>query len=111
MANLLSLHDVYISTSIEEGLSVSICEAMACGLTVLATPESGAEELITSGQNGILFQSKSTEALVDALETILQSPSMRDHLGTGAQMSSAETHNWEQYARALAGVYRNILSC
>lgn len=47
--------DLVISSSVSEGMSITILEAMSCGIYAMITPASGNTELITSGINGELF--------------------------------------------------------
>jgi glycosyltransferase involved in cell wall biosynthesis len=48
--------DIFVMTSIREGLSVSLLEAMSSGLAIVSTDNAGAKEVIVDGYNGILLK-------------------------------------------------------
>lgn len=59
---------VFVSTSLQEGMSVAILEAMASGLYVFATPVSNTRLLLAGGVNGEIIPCRSPEMLASALE-------------------------------------------
>lgn len=62
---------VIVHPSYHEGLSNVLLEAAACGRPVLASDVSGCVETFVDGESGFAFESKSTDALVRAMEKIL----------------------------------------
>lgn len=68
--NVLPAFDVYLSSSISEGFSLTIVEAMASGLPVVATRSGGPEEIIRHGDSGLLVEVGAPEAIALALETL-----------------------------------------
>lgn len=107
MPGLLARHDIFVSASLEEGLAVSICEAMAMGLPVVATRESGAEELIVDNVNGLLVEARNSEALVQQLLR-LSDETLRAYIGRNALAASRQVNNWEAYAQKLSIIYNQI---
>jgi glycosyltransferase involved in cell wall biosynthesis len=63
--------DIYLSTSLKEGLSNSIMEAMAAALPVVATNVGDNEHLVENGRTGYLVDRKSPVQVADALEKFL----------------------------------------
>ena len=65
---------IYVSSSDWEGISNSLAEAMACGMTVVATdcPMGGSAMLICNGENGILTPVGDCDALTDAIERLME---------------------------------------
>jgi glycosyltransferase involved in cell wall biosynthesis len=76
--NLLSQHDVFILSSIAEGMPVSVLEAMACGLIVIATKHGGSEDIITH-DTGILVNLKDFHAIAEMIEKIARGTIQFDH--------------------------------
>lgn len=105
MPALLASHDLFVSASLEEGLAVSICEAMSMGLAVIATRESGAGEVLEDGVSGTLVNARDGGALRMALQAALDD---RDRLAAFGQAALARTRNlvnWQSYAVALEAIY------
>lgn len=68
---LLAGLDALVFTSLREGLSMAMLEAMAAGVPVIATPVGGTPELITHGVTGLLVPPGQPESLADALVALL----------------------------------------
>jgi glycosyltransferase involved in cell wall biosynthesis len=77
LARYYSEADILVLPSIEEGMAYVMGEAMSCGCPVIATRNTGAEELFEHGSEGFIVPIRSVEALVEALESAAQS---RQHL-------------------------------
>lgn len=100
--------DIFCLPSHEEGLSLSLLQAMAAGLPVVATPESGAEEVVTSGVNGLIVHAGNVEQLAGALAELAEDRERRLWMGENARRTAAG-QCWSAYgARALAGYTRQL---
>jgi glycosyltransferase involved in cell wall biosynthesis len=82
---LLALTDVYVQSSLYEGLPLSVQEAMAMGRAVVATDVIGNNELIHDGITGLLVPPGDPEALCQAILRLLADPSLRASLGAAAR--------------------------
>ena len=91
---LLHIFDVFCLTSLTEGISNTILEAMAAGIPVIATNVGGTPEIIQPDITGILIPPKNKELLVNALERIIQDKELASKLGFQAQQ-------WVQKERSL----------
>lgn len=108
MPDLLRRHDVAVMPSIEEGLAVSICEAMACGLGVIASEESGAGELIRDGANGLLVKAGDSEGLARAILRLYRDRDEMRAIGEAAAAATRSQINWQRYAAELVDFYRSV---
>ena len=63
MGKFLKSAHIYVSTSLSDGSSTSLMEAMACGLAVVVTGIQGNMEWVIDGRNGFLFPPKDHSAL------------------------------------------------
>lgn len=82
---LLGIMDVCCLPSKYEGLPLTILEAMAAGVPVLGADVLGINEVIEDGSTGLLFEPGSERALIDALEGLLQGPSLRQRLSSAGR--------------------------
>jgi glycosyltransferase involved in cell wall biosynthesis len=72
---------VYLSTSLREGLSNSLMEALAAGLPVVATNVGDNKYLVEEGKNGFLTQLGDVKPIVDGLERLLDDENLRQEMG------------------------------
>jgi glycosyltransferase involved in cell wall biosynthesis len=87
----LSQSDVYASASLMEGLPVTLMEAMAHGLPVVAPRVAGIPELVAEEREGLLFAPSDWDALADQLRRLIRDPELRRTLGrAGRARVSAE---------------------
>ncbi len=83
--------DLYINCSITEGISVTILEAMASQVCVLATDVGGTGEIITSGVDGLLVKAKNSNALSQGIGQLYEDQQMRDQIAAAGSRRVA-TH-------------------
>lgn len=99
--------DVYLFPSLCEGCASSGMEALAAGLPVIATLESGLP--IEDGKDGIIVPSKQEEPIVKALKIIKENQDRRETLGKAAARKIAQNYTWEQYAKNVLEIYKSII--
>jgi glycosyltransferase involved in cell wall biosynthesis len=106
---ILASCDVALSASYIENASMSILEAMACGLPVIASDVGGTSEIITHNQNGLLFPSGDSEALSHLLAELLYDDVLRSRLGKAARKTVVESFNGLTMAKMTHDAYESIL--
>jgi glycosyltransferase involved in cell wall biosynthesis len=82
---LLPAFDVYLNTSVSEGVSVTILEAMAAGVPVVATAVGGTPEVVVSGRTGFLVGSRDVHACAAALERLAGDATLRCQSGSAGR--------------------------
>jgi glycosyltransferase involved in cell wall biosynthesis len=93
--------DVFCLTSFAEGLPISIMEAMAVGVPVIATSIAGIPELVVNEDTGLLVPPGNIDALADALETLLGNEKLRDKLVSRARKRVEERHDRHRNCEAM----------
>jgi glycosyltransferase involved in cell wall biosynthesis len=107
VAPWLRAADVFVLPSRTEGLSVSLLEAMACGLGVIATDVGATAE--TAGREGaLLVPPERPAALAAALETVLGDPGRAQALGASARARVVEGFGIEGVAARHLELYREV---
>ena len=81
----LAAADFFVFSSVSEGVSISLLEAMASGLPAVATDVGGNREVIVHGETGYLVPAGSPEALADAMMTIQAEPGTLERMGRAAR--------------------------
>ncbi len=102
--------DLYISPSHVDGSSVSLMEALACGLPCLVSDIPANQEWITEGKNGWLFPDGDAGKLAEKIQTVLENRSSLAELCRQARQTAQEKANWPQNVQKLLQTYTLIQS-
>jgi glycosyltransferase involved in cell wall biosynthesis len=107
---LLSAMDVFVSSSLWEGLPTVILESMAAGVPVVATDVSGSRELVRDGSTGLLVPPGNAGALAEGIVQLLQDRKQGEELAMRARqevrrfsMTSVAQEHLHLYQSLLAG--------
>ena len=106
---LLTQSEVFILPSRWEGLPLSLLEAMASGLPVIATNVGGIPEVIVDGVNGILVPPSSTGSLAEAIARLLSNRRLALNLGQRARRHIEQHYSLESYSENVLELYDTIL--
>ena len=103
---LLRESDILALPSFDEGLPMSIVEACAHAMAIVATPIGAIEDIVTSNENGLLVQPGDVNGLADALTRLIDDPQLRARLGRNARSTFEERLNMTTYRRRLLDIWR-----
>lgn len=113
-ADLLRRARVFVHTPVTsqdggfEGFGIVYLEASACGVPVVGTRGSGAEDAIDDGVTGLLVAPE-VDAIEQALERLLGDDALCKRLGQGG-IERAERSSWADNARAVLAIYDRVLA-
>ena len=108
LPNWYHMADIYISPSHVDGSSVSLMEALACGLPCLVSDIPANKEWVVENENGWLFRDGDANHLA---EKILSAISQREKLpgiGRASRWSAEMRADWKKNAEVLMNVYRSL---
>jgi glycosyltransferase involved in cell wall biosynthesis len=100
--------DVFCLLSVEEGLALVLAQAMAMGLPVIATPNTGAEELIEDGVHGFIVPARDPATAAARLRQLAGAPELRREMGARARTRIAERFDWAHYGARARAHYARI---
>jgi len=98
---------VFVLPSVSEGLALVIGEAMAAGLPVIVTENTGSSEMVRRGINGFVVPIRDVEALKESILRLYENPGLRRQMGKAAR-NRARSFSWQQYGQRLISVYEEI---
>jgi starch synthase len=103
LAAHMSAAHVLVLPSVEEGLALVMAEAMSCGCPVLATKNTGAEDLFEDGEQGFIVEARDVDALASRMQLIADDPPLVERMSITARAKIESIGGWSKYADALLG--------
>jgi starch synthase len=100
---------VLVLPSIQEGLALVQAQAMACGIPVIATRNTGAEDLFTVVVEGFIVPPRDPEAIRDRLQLLLDDPARLREMSAAALDRVRSLDGWATYGRLCVDMYREVL--
>jgi glycosyltransferase involved in cell wall biosynthesis len=110
VAELLADSDVFVLSSRSEGLPVSVLEAMAAELPVVASEVGGLAELVVDGETGILVPPGDVQALATALGRLVAEPELRRSLGAAGRVRAETSFDLASFRQAHLELYQGQLA-
>jgi len=107
-AEILAALDLFVLPSLEESLPLTILEAMATGLPVVATAVSGIPEVVRPNETGILVPPRKSNALADAILVLLADAERRRQFGEAGQRAVKMRHSIETQVAAIEQVLARV---
>ena len=108
VVNLLKSSDLFVLPSLAEGFSLSLVEAMAAGVPVVATRVGGAAEALEDGRNGFLVPPGDVGALERAVITALSLDAQSRESVRRAARQTAQRFSFDETARRMLEIYSEL---
>ena len=100
--------DIFVMSSVTEGLGTSLLDAMACGKPIVATTAGGMPEVVKDGKTGILVPPRNHEAMADAIIRLLADEEGRRAMGAAGQARARVYFSAERMVQDTFDVYRRV---
>ncbi len=106
---LLAAADVFVCSSRSEGMPVSIIEAMAVGLPVVASAVGGVPEMVDDGRTGLLVAPGEAAMFADALARLIGDRTLREQMGRAGRKDALQRYDLPAFRRAHLELYARLL--
>jgi alpha-maltose-1-phosphate synthase len=102
LIELMSTSHALVLPSIEDGFGLVMAQAMACGCPVVASTNTGAEDLFTDGVEGFIVPIRSPETIALRLQQLVDDPAFQQKMSHAAVQRVHQIGGWDQYGGAWA---------
>lgn len=102
--------DVYVNSSLYEGMSNTLLEAMGCGAAIVATRVGGTPFIVNDRKHGLLVEPQSPEKLAQAIGELMTNPALRAMLSDSARRYAERHHCIETFVRKHEDLYASFFS-
>ena len=110
MPNLLSQADIYVSTSLHDGTSVSLLEAMGSGAFPVVTDILANRKWITNGENGFLFCEYEENSLATKIIEAIRNRELLQKSRARNRLIIEQKALWPEYINRVKNIYENVLN-
>jgi len=108
--NLMDMVDIFVNSTIAEGVSYVVLDAMALGKPIVATDSGGIKEAVKNDINGILVPIKNPEKLAQAIIKLIDDKQLRGNLSKGSLNIQRENFSLEQMTKNFEELFEKYLS-
>lgn len=105
---LIKSFDLFVMSSVTEGLGTSILDAMACAKAVVGTRTGGIPEAIRDHDTGLLVPPHDEAALAGAILSLLKDPGLRARMAASGRQRAAEHFGVDRMVSETLGVYERF---
>ena len=109
LVRYLNAADVYVSSSLSDGTSVSLLEAMACALPIVVTDVPAILEWVQDGVNGLVVPRKNIKQLAEKISYLLRNGDLAREMGKRNFEIAQERANWDKNFKQLEEMYATLM--
>jgi glycosyltransferase involved in cell wall biosynthesis len=98
---------VFVLPSLSDAQPLACLEAMACGLPVIVTENTGTQEIIREGKDGFVIPIRDVDALKDKISILYQDEDLRNNMSRAVR-ERVQEFTWGRYGEGLIAIYQEI---
>lgn len=102
--------DVFCLLSLEEGLAMVQAQAMACGLPIICTTNTGGEDIIEDGKSGFVIPVRELKELEEKIRFFFENRKSCKDMGLAAKQRVEGKFSWDDYGEKIIIEYKRVLS-
>ena len=106
---IMQAFDIFVLSSLQEGISLSLLEAMASARPMIVTNVGGNPEVVVDGKTGFLVPPKDSQKLADAIIRLLKNPGLAQKMGEAARARVEERFTLDRMVTEYEGLYKRCL--
>ncbi len=106
---ILSAMDIFVLTSLWEGMPISVIEAMAASLPVVATNTGGVTEILLEGKNGFLVPKRDINKMAEKLIYLLKDENLRKQISHNARIYLDSNFALKNMVRNTENLYGDLI--
>jgi len=108
--SLLKTADIFVMSSVMEGLGTSLLDAMACARPIVATDTGGIPEVVLHEETGLLVPPRDPDSLADALVTLLKDEPLAQAYGAAGYERVHDRFSVEHMVTRTVAVYEDMIA-
>src|ERR1700676_3535597 len=109
LKEIMSVSHVMVLPGVEEGLACVQAQAMACGCPVIASQNTGAQDLFTDNREGFIVPVRDSSAIAERLQALADDPGLRLRMSEAALERARSIGGWEQYGEQMYQIFSKVL--
>lgn len=109
LLNYYNNSDIFVVPSIEEGMAVVQLQAMACGLPVICTTNSGGSDIIDENENGYIINIRDIEKLKEKISHLYNNREIVKKFSENSYIKANKFLSWDNYGDKISLIYKEML--
>ena len=106
---IYNMSDIFVLNSLEDGFGMVVPQAMACGLPVITTFNTGASEIIENNKNGFVIKAGDCKSLENKIKKLYFNVTLRNKMSRNSLKKINKNFNWSSYSNSAINLYQKIL--
>jgi glycosyltransferase involved in cell wall biosynthesis len=106
----LAISDVFVRSSLAEGLGNVFLEAMAAGVPIVGTPVGGIPDFLTNGETGLFCKVRNPASIAEKINQILSDENLRQKLISNGKKLVTEKYDWAIIAPKMGKIFKRLIN-